>query len=89
MSCGGRLLRRGNGQKAEALGSSASRQGKEAMQTYSCQHCGLSARTIFDLFLHIFTQHMHKDVGLTRKEVRRLLREARPLDMSGHVISKN
>ena len=45
------------------------------MQTYSCQHCGLNSSTTFDLFLHIFTQHMHKDLGLTRKEVRRLLRE--------------
>ncbi len=59
------------------------------MQTYSCQHCGLSSSTTFDLFLHIFTQHMHKDMGLTRKEVRRLLREAQPLDMSRWVINKN
>ncbi len=59
------------------------------MQTYSCQHCGLSSKTTFDLFLHIFTQHMHKDVGLTRKEVGRLLREAQPLDMSHRVISQN
>jgi len=59
------------------------------MQTYSCQHCGLSSKTTFDLFLHIFTHHMHKDVGLTRKEVRRLLREAHPLDMSQWVVCRN
>ena len=59
------------------------------MQTYSCQHCGLNSSTTFDLFLHIFTQHMHKDVGLTRKEVRRLLREAQPLDMANWVVCCN
>jgi len=32
---------------------------------------------------------MHKDVGLTRKEVRRLLREARPLDMTQWVVCRN
>jgi|GEM_PF-1148940 len=64
-------------------------QEREIMQTYSCQHCGLCSNSTFDLFLHIFTQHMHKDVGLTRKEVRRLLREARPLDMSNWVVCRN
>lgn len=82
-------MRGGNGQKATVLEDSPSRQGRETMQTYSCQHCGLNSKTTFDLFLHIFTQHMHKDMGLTRKEVRRLLREAQPLDMSGWVVCRN
>ncbi len=59
------------------------------MQVYSCQHCGLHSETTFDLFLHIFTQHQHKDVGLTSKEVRRLLRESRPLDLAYWVFSSN
>ncbi len=59
------------------------------MQVYSCQHCGLHSETTFDLFLHIFTQHMHKDVGLNRKDVSRLLKESCPLDLSCWVFSSN
>ncbi len=59
------------------------------MQTYCCLQCGLSSVTTFDLILHIFTQHLHKDVGLTEKEVRRLLKDARSLDMALWVICRN
>jgi hypothetical protein len=59
------------------------------MQRYSCQHCGLHSENTFDLFLHIFTQHMHKDVGLSTKEVVRLLSGSRPLDLAYWVFSSN
>lgn len=59
------------------------------MQTYACQHCGLISKTTFDLFLHIFTEHLHKDVGLSKKEVRRLLQGTDRLDMTKRPACNN
>jgi hypothetical protein len=51
------------------------------MQTYHCNHCGIECATIFDVFLHIFTDHLHVDIGLDPVESKRLLpcTEGKPL----------
>jgi hypothetical protein len=38
------------------------------LQTYYCNHCGMNCETIFSVFLHIFTDHMHVDIGLGKDE---------------------
>lgn len=43
------------------------------MQTYSCQHCRTEHETVFTLFLHIFTDHMHVNIGLLPAESRGLI----------------
>jgi len=45
------------------------------MQIYSCNHCGLNSESIFNIFLHIFTDHLHKDIGLSKEEGRELLKK--------------
>jgi hypothetical protein len=37
-------------------------------QTYQCSHCGQTVSSIFGVFLHIFTTHMHVDIGLDPPE---------------------
>ncbi len=48
------------------------------MQTYYCNHCGINCDTIFNVFLHIFTDHMHSDIGLDRVESRALVGKTEP-----------
>lgn len=38
------------------------------MQTYYCNHCGISAESSFEIFLHIFTDHLHQDIGLEKEQ---------------------
>jgi len=45
------------------------------MQTYCCNHCGFHSDSIFEIFLHIFTDHLHQDVGLDSEEGQALLRK--------------
>ena len=45
------------------------------MQTYCCNHCGFNSASIFEIFLHIFTDHLHQDVGLDKSEVHDLLKK--------------
>ena len=45
------------------------------MQIYYCNHCGLNSESIFNIFLHIFTDHLHKDIGLSKEEGRELLKQ--------------
>lgn len=48
------------------------------MQTYYCNHCGMNCDTIFNVFLHIFTDHMHTDIGLEKAEARVLVGQTQP-----------
>ena len=34
------------------------------MQSYCCVQCGQPSRGILDIFLHIFSYHLHRDMGL-------------------------
>lgn len=45
------------------------------MQTYFCNHCGFNSPSIFEIFLHIFTDHLHQDVGLDKNEGQDLLKK--------------
>lgn len=45
------------------------------MQMYFCNHCGFNSPSILEIFLHIFTDHLHQDVGLDRDEGRELLKK--------------
>ena len=53
------------------------------MQTYGCKACGFQSRRggeeeqRFDTFLHIFTTHLHKDIGLEREESAGLMNKTR------------
>ena len=47
-------------------------------QTYACKHCGKVMPTIFEVFLHIFTEHLHGDQQLTPQESARFLEGSRP-----------
>ena len=38
------------------------------MQSYGCNHCGISTPSIFEIMLHIFTDHLHQDIGLDKEE---------------------
>lgn len=49
------------------------------MQTYECQHCHKDMTDIFNVFLHIFLEHMHQDTALDSGECRQLLRGSRAL----------
>lgn len=42
------------------------------MQHYECGHpfCDFTAPTIFGIFLHIFTDHKHKDITLDKLEAK-------------------
>jgi len=46
---------------------------------YFCSQCGLESSSIFETFLHIFTTHLHVDIGLSQEESKRLLSQTRPL----------
>jgi hypothetical protein len=48
------------------------------MQTFCCNHCGLNCETVFSVFLHIFTDHMHTDIGLEKDECQRLIGKTQP-----------
>ena len=51
------------------------------MQTYGCKACGFQSRRggeeeqMFDTFLHIFTTHLHKDIGLEREEAKPMVEQ--------------
>ncbi len=45
------------------------------MQTYCCNHCGFNSESIFEIFLHIFTDHLHQDIGLDKEEGQQLLKK--------------
>ena len=45
------------------------------MQNYCCNHCGFHSDAIFEIFLHIFTDHLHQDVGLDSEEGQALLKK--------------
>ncbi|MBM4444621.1 MAG: hypothetical protein FJ020_04855 [Chloroflexi bacterium] len=45
------------------------------MQTYCCNHCHFNSESIFEIFLHIFTDHLHHDVGLDSDEGQSLLKK--------------
>ena len=59
------------------------------MQTYCCQHCGLSSKTTLELFLHIFTEHLHKDIGLEKEEVPEMLMKMCPCMVTQYAFSVN
>lgn len=40
---------------------------------YECQHCRARHPSIFLLFLHIFTNHIHADIGLDNAESKGLM----------------
>jgi hypothetical protein len=37
-------------------------------QTFECNECGERQPSIFHVFLHIFTNHMHQDIALIPQE---------------------
>ena len=48
------------------------------MQTFFCNHCRIQCASVFAVFLHIFTEHMHTDIGLDPAESKGFLRQTRP-----------
>lgn len=51
------------------------------MQTYECSQCGRQMPSVFECFLHIFTDHRGQDVGLLPKDSAQLLaQEYRPAE---------
>jgi hypothetical protein len=54
------------------------------MQTYCCNHCGFNSGSIFEIFLHIFTDHLHQDIGLDREEGQELLKKTYLYQASCH-----
>lgn len=41
-------------------------------------HCKAARQTIFELWLHIFTDHLHRDMGLGQAESAAMLNSSRP-----------
>jgi hypothetical protein len=56
------------------------------MQTFCCNHCGLNCETMFSVFLHIFTDHMHTDIGLEKDECQRLIGKTQPYKLKTRAI---
>ena len=48
-------------------------------QTYYCNHCNHPFEETFWCFLHIFTTHLHKDIGIPTQKPADRLRVARML----------
>ena len=59
------------------------------MQTYSCQHCRQSFDTIFAVFLHIFTEHLHVDSGVEKDEIDKVAGETRPHQVREKLLFPN
>jgi len=59
------------------------------MQTYCCQHCGLSSDNTLELFLHIFTEHLHKNICLEKEQVPGLLMKMCPYMVTEYAFSLN
>jgi len=57
------------------------------MQTYCCQHCGISCHDTLELFLHIFTEHLHKDVAVDKGDVPGLLMKMCPYVVTEYAFS--
>lgn len=53
------------------------------MQTYQCNHCHVNFPSIFDVFIHIFCQHMHQDIALTPHEGRIQLKSTTRYTLKG------
>jgi hypothetical protein len=47
-------------------------------QTYSCSHCGQMCETPGDTFRHIFSFHLHKDIGMGKAEAKVVLGHFEP-----------
>lgn len=43
-------------------------------QTYACAECGEKQPSVFQCFLHCFTNHLHADIGLIPHESSELLK---------------
>jgi len=44
------------------------------MQHYECKHCGIDAKTIEEIMLHLFTDHQHVDIGLDKEKAKELMK---------------
>ncbi len=54
---------------------------KPAQQTYECSRCHKVCPTVFNVFLHIYTEHMGVNIALPPGESRQLLRGMEPYRM--------
>jgi hypothetical protein len=59
------------------------------MPIYCCNHCGISSETTFEVFLHIFTDHLHKDIGVGKQEVQGLLKKTYLYQVTSYAFSLN
>lgn len=59
------------------------------MQSYCCQHCGIYSESTFELFLHIFTDHLHKDIGLETPQVKEIMQKMHPYLVAEYAYSPN
>lgn len=59
------------------------------MQNYCCQHCGISSETTFELFLHIFTDHLHKDIAIEGPQVKEIMDKMCPYLVAVYAYSPN
>jgi len=62
---------------------------RRMMQTYCCQHCGISSHNTLELFLHIFTRHLHKDIALEKEEACGLMMKMCPYMVTEYAFSVN
>jgi len=62
---------------------------RSIMQNYCCQHCGISSETTFELFLHIFTDHLHKDIALEAPQARDFMQRMHPYLVPEYAYSPN
>lgn len=65
------------------------RERRRMMQTYCCQHCGISSHNTLELFLHIFTRHLHKDIALGKEESCELMMKMCPYMVTEYAFSLN
>lgn len=47
-------------------------------QVQACQHCGARFTSLKWVFMHIFTAHWRKDIGLPKDMAKRYLAETEP-----------
>jgi hypothetical protein len=59
------------------------------MQIYTCNHCGLLYTETLWLFLHIFTNHLHKDIALDQDTARDFLRTCGTILINPTAIGAN
>jgi hypothetical protein len=62
---------------------------RRVMQNYCCQHCGISSESTFELFLHIFTDHLHKDIAIEAQQVREIIQKMYPYLVADYAYSPN